>query len=327
MSLKINNKYRKFKRLFIILSISILHFSNSYAQNYKFPDPYSEKIIFNPAYSGLSKYTEINAVFRKGFIYDMYSISYNNYFDKYKSGIGFYAQNTELGKGAVNNLNISGIYNYKLKPNYKSIINTAVQISYIQQSINPDKLTFSNQIDPLTGTVSSNNTEIFQTSTKTYDFSAGSTFLSSGYRTGFSIHHIDKIFSDKNQTILTPELTIYFGKIFTLNLYDGKQKTSITPEIIYQTQNNFHQIIYSVHGIYNIFLTRFFLKHNLNFNTFEAVFTFGFNYKKLRVSYTYQTTFTKYSSLPTDSNLIALRLNIGKGKKIKVKNTIYCLNF
>lgn len=319
--------YFNSKRFFLLLSILLFNFSLLNAQNYNYSDPYSEKTLFNPAYSGLSEISEINLNYSKNFFNNLYSVGYNKFFKSYHSGLGILFFNTRMGKGAINNLNISLIYNYKLNINYKSIINTAIQISYIEESINSEKLIFSNQINPILQTIDSNNYEFFGNIYRTYDFSFGSTYISNKYRTGLAVHHIDKFFNNSAGIIIKPKITVYFGKIFSVYISENSHKLLITPEIIWQTQNNFHQLIYAVHGIYNIFLTRIFIKHNINFNTFESAISIGLNYTKFRFIYTYNISFTKYLSLPTSTNEISLRFNFGKQKKINVKNTIYCLNF
>ncbi len=315
------------KRVFPVLSILTIAFSISKAQNYNFPDIYSEKILVNPAYSGLSDYSEINLNFSVNFFNNLYSASYNQYFENLHSGIGIMAVNNRLGKGSINELNFSFIYSYKIKLNYKSIINTALQIGYFEQSVNSEKLIFSNQIDPVTNIINPNTSEFFNKTFRTYRFSFGTTYISNKYRTGFSIQNIDKLVYNNTDNIITPVYTAYFGKVFSVNLYNQNNKLLLTPEIIWQSQNNFHQLIYAVHGIYNIFLTRFFLKQNLKFNIFESGITIGLNYIKFRFTYTYNIAFTKYISLPFSSNQITLRYNLGKQKKINIKNTIYCSNF
>jgi len=319
--------YSYFKRLFLLLSIFLLNFSALNAQSYNYSDPYSEKILFNPAYSGLSDIPEINLSYSKNFFRDIYSVSYNRFYSDYKSGLGLLISNIRLGNGAINNLNISGIYNYQLKLNYKSKINTAVQIGYTEQSVNSEKLIFSNQINPITQTISPNTSEFFGNIYRTYDFSFGTSYISNRYRAGLSIHHMNVLLLKSAEMYIYPKFTLNFGKIFSVKFTNTKSKLLITPEIIWQTQNNFHQLIYAVHGIYNIFLTRIFVKHNIIFNTFESAVSFGFKHAKFRLIYTYNISFTKYTDIPTTTNEISLRYNFRGRKKINIKNTIFCSDF
>ena len=319
--------YFYFKRLFLLLSIFFLSFSVLKAQSYNYSDPYSEKILLNPAYSGLSEISEINLSYSKNFFHDIYSVSYNRFFSDYKSGLGLLVSNTRLGKGAINKLNISGIYNYQLKINYKSMINTALQIGYTEQSVNSEKLIFSNQINPITQIINTNTDEFFGNIFRTSNISFGTTYISNKYRTGLSILHINALFLKSDEIYIYPRFTLNFGKIFSVNIVNTKYKLLLTPEIIWQSENNFHQLIYAVHGIYNIFLTRIFVKHNINFNTFESSVSFGVKHAKFRLIYTYNISFTKYTDIPTSTNEISLRYNFKERKKINIKNTIYCSEF
>ncbi len=322
-----NKDINYLKRLFFLLSIFFASFFTIKAQNYNFSNLYSEKMMFNPAYSGLSKLSEFTLNYSKNFFSDKYAASFNKYIPKYNTGIGIFAYNNRLGKNAINNYNISIIYSYRVEINHKSLINTALQASYFQQSVNAENLIFSNQINPITQTIQPNTSEFNFQPYKTPDFSFGTAYVSNKYRTGISLHHGDKLFIKTEKKQLKPKLTIHFGKVFSVMFSDKAKKILLTPELIWQTQNNFHQIIYAIHGIYNKFLTRFYLKHNLNFNSFEGIVGIGLRTKKLSISYTYSMTFTKHISMPTSTQGVRLQYSFGKQKKINSQNTIYCLNF
>ncbi|MCF6365092.1 MAG: PorP/SprF family type IX secretion system membrane protein [Bacteroidales bacterium] len=309
------------------MSIFLALFYSVNAQEITFSDPYSEKILFNPAYSGLNECAEINLTYRKTFFNDLYSSSYNQYFKKYNSGIGFIISDFRQGNNAINNLKTDLIYTYKLNIGNKKILNTAIQISYIQQNINTDNLIFNNQIDPVNGVIYETSGETFFKTYKDYDFSIGSTYISDKYRFGLSLHHIDKIFKKNNPGIINTGYTIHIGKVFSVRKRTNQKYFNIfTPEFIYNYQNNSHQIIYGFNIINNIFLTRIFIKHNLLFNSVSSIFTLGLNYKNIRISYTYDMLMTKYISLPTGGNQLSIRYKFKCRKKRNIKNTIFCSN-
>jgi len=315
------------KRFFIILSIFLSLFYSLNAQDITFSDPYSEKILFNPAYSGLNECPEINLTYHKTFINDLYSTSYNQYFNKYNSGIGIVLSNFKQGNGAINNFKSDIIYTYKINIGAKKNLNTAFQASYIQQNINSDNLLFNNQINPVTGIISETSGEIFFQTYRNYDFSIGSSYFSNKYRIGIAVHHIDKIFNINKDAIINPALTIHLGKVFSVKKRSNQKKiNTFTPEFIYNYQNNFNQIIYGFHIINNIFLTRIFIKHNLTFNSISGIFTLGLKYKNIRISYTYDILMTKYITIPTGGNQLSIRYDFNCRKKRNIKNTIFCSN-
>lgn len=315
------------KRIFIFLSMFFFNNHNAISQDFSFSDPYSEKILLNPSYSGLSKCPEIDLNYKMNLFNNLFSFSYNQNLSKHNSGFAFLLYNNRQGKGSINNLSVSGIYSYKININERKLINTALQVSYFQQNINTDKLIFSDQIDPISGLINQVSSESGFRDVKTYDFSVGTSFLSHNYRTGLSVQHIDKFFLKDKNNLLNPAINFNFGKIFSVKKEQYKSQLFIIPEVIYNFQNNFHQIIYAVHIINNIFLTRFYLKHNIKFNTLASIISLGLNYRNVRISYIYEINFARFITIPISYNQISLKYKFNCSEKRKFKNTIYCSDF
>jgi len=315
------------KRVFLFLSIYLSSFYQLLSQDMNFSDPYSNKMIFSPAYSGISNCSEINLTYNKKYISDYYSVSYSTYFNKYKSGIGINVHNGSQGKGSINNFNIDLIYSYKITINRKKIINTAIQATYFQQNINTEELIFNNQINPITEEITTNNSELYFNTYKDINFSVATAYFSTKYRTGIIIKHIDKFFLKSNTEIITPLIRMHFGRIFNIKNTQKSKKISITPEIIYEFQNNFNDISYGFQIVSNIFLTRLFIKHNIEFNTISPVITAGIYLKSIRLSYSYNLSFNKYISYPNSSNQISMQYKFNCAKKRNSKKTIFCPNF
>lgn len=293
------------------------------SQDISFPDPYSDKIIFSPAYSGLSNCSSLNLNYTKKISSDYFSVSFNKYFNKLKTGIGFIATNNLQAKGAINDIKIGFIYSYKITLNQRSLINTALQTTYIQQSISTQNLIFNNQINPLTGNISNNNNELFFASYKGFDFSVASSYISTKYRFGIVAKHIDKILNNNTNYRISPLVKLHFAKTFIKK----NKKTTLAPEIIYIFQDNFNEITYGIHIVNNIFLTRFFIKHNLNLNTISEIITFGINLKKLRLSYSYSISQNKIITLPNSSSQISILYNFNCNEKRNCRKTIFCSKF
>jgi type IX secretion system PorP/SprF family membrane protein len=311
------------KRTLIFLSIFIFRFNEINSQEINYSDPYTEKIIFNPSYSGISNCSEINLSFNKSFIYDLYSLSYNRYFDKYKSGMGFFISELNQAKAAIVNFKTAVIFNYRIQLNYNNLINTALQISYSNQHINTSELIFSNQINPIYGTINPNTNEISFKSYQSIDFSFGISYFTNHIRTGLSVQHIDKFIIPEKNNFNKPNIKINFGKIFSVKKNNLKQ---VTTEIIYENQNNFQQLYVGVHLINNNFLTRFFIKQDIKYHTVSGIISVGTNIRKVRLSYTYSLNLNRYLSLPINSHQLSIKYNFNCSDKRKNKNTINCLN-
>jgi len=137
------------KRIFIFLSILFLINHPVISQDFNFSDPYSEKILLNPSYSGLNECPEIDLNYKMNLYNNLFSVSYSQKISDYNSGIAFLLYNNQQGKGSINNLSVSGIYTYRINISERKLINTAIQASYFQQNINSKNLIFNDQIDPI----------------------------------------------------------------------------------------------------------------------------------------------------------------------------------
>lgn len=315
------------KRVFIFLSIYLLTFYKLIAQDISFSDPYSEKLLFSPAYSGLSKCSKINLTYNKKFSSNYYSSSFNKYFDKYKSGIGLVVSNNSQGNRSISDFYLNIIYSYKIIINRKKIINTAFELSYFQQNINPQQLIFNNQINPVTSNVVANNNELFFEQNNGFDFSSATTFISTKYRIGIVFKHIDKVFLKRNKTNISPAIKVHLARTYKLKESIFLKKATISPEFIYNFQNNYSEITYGIHLVNNIFLTRLFIKHNLRFNTISPIITIGIPLRNITISYSYKSSFNKFISYPNSSNQLSLAYRFNCSRKRNFKKTIFCPNF
>lgn len=297
-----------------------------HAQIRDYPDPYSEKLILNPAYTGLNNCKEITLNYKINNFEHVYSASYNQKLQSARSGIAFLLVNNNQANKIINNFYATGIYAFKIIDTENRILNTAFNISYYQQNINTSGLVFSNQIDPLNGMISPFTSEYEFPTYRSVNFSTGLAYLSTKIRTGFSVLNIESFFFKNSNYQLNPVLNIHFGKIFSV-YSETNNSLLLIPEIIYKNQRNFHQIIYGIHLIYNKILTKVYVKHNLNLESASPSVTLAYDLKKFRISYSYEINIHKYIALPVHQNQINLMFNLDCKEKRKNKNTIYCSNF
>ncbi len=313
--------------MFFVLSIFFILKLNNHAQSLNYSDPFFEKGIFNPALSGISECLEINAGYKMNITHDFMSLSYHQYFDKFKTGAGILIRNLSEGNGGLNTVMGGLTFNHMLNIKTGHKVNFGFRIDYIQIHINNSELIFSNQIDPYTGNVSQSVSETLIPTRRLLDTSFGISYFNKRIRTGVAIHHSDKIFNKHNYFSYSPEISIYFGKIFSVNQNHKISGNYLIPEILYQYGPYFSQIYYGLHIVNNNFLTNVYLKQNLILQSLSGIISLGVNFKKFRISYAYEISFSKYIQLPIGSNQLMLKYNVDCTKKRKNQNTIYCLNF
>lgn len=322
-------KHYLFKRLIISLIMIFLFLHKSFSQDYSYADPYLEKTFLNPAFVGIINCKSLSLNYQKQYVYDFYSASLNLNLQKINSGTSIVFSNFSQAKNTFNNLYISGIYSYHIDISHLSKASAAIQMSYIQENINPDNLIFGDMINTESGTISENTQESLNfIPTKEIDFSAGTSYFSKKYRYGFSISHIQNILKENNIEKYPTKINFHFAKHFFKNSFENNKKLiRFTPEIIYIYQNKFNQVIVGLLFEKNVFFSKFWLKNNLNFNSFTPVITFGIKNRKLRISYTYGITLSKFITLPISTNQISLTYSFDCAKKRNKLNTIYCTNF
>jgi type IX secretion system PorP/SprF family membrane protein len=267
----------------------------------------------------------VNLNYRRNFFSDQVSVSVNNYYDKFKSGLGFIVYNDRQAKGSLNNFSFGAIYSYKVFLNERSFINTALQAGYHQQTVNSGKLIFSDQIDPMSGIVNNASGEISFLPYNNYDFSFGTVFITNKIRAGVSAIHIDKLFRNDDQ--IKAGFNFHFGKVFSVFEFSDDRDYYLIPEVIYKISGSVHQLIYSVHLNSENFISRIYVKHNLGLNLFSTAIAVGYDYRNIRISYTYEINLTKYLAVPVSSNQLTLKYRMFCKEKRNNKNTIYCSNF
>ncbi len=315
------------KRMILFLSIFFSQILYLFAQSINYSDPLFEKLLYNSSLSGISECPEFQLGYKKSYSYDFMTFSYNQYFEKYKTGGGLLFQNLSEANGVIHTISGGIIINHKIQISERKLVNTGFRVDYFQKSINASTLIFSQQIDPYTGAVTSNHNENFNVSYKMIDITGGISYFDKKIRAGIAFNHIDKLFNKKYGSILYPEIAFNFGKIFSVTKNARKTDSYLIPEILYQYRYGTHQIAYGLHLINNTFLTNIYLKQNILLQTLSGVFSFGINFKKFRISYAYELSISRYANIPTSSNQVMVRYQPECFKKRKNQNTIYCINF
>lgn len=315
------------KRFILFLSI-ILTYNASFAQDYKYADLYTENIFLNPSYISADNYSTLKLNYQNQYIYNFYSTSIKYFSRKYNSAIALLGSNLVQGKQAFSDLNISAIYSYRINVDNNKILNTALQVSYLQQNINSANFIYPDMINIYTGTIEASTEISTFEPRKAVDFSFGISYISKKYRLGVSAFHLQDLYTENQTLTYSPKINFHFARLISQKSFDNNKKLSrFTPELIYVYQRNFEQIIIGFTFEKNVFLARFWLKNNLNFNQISPVFTLGLNLEKVRISYTYNISVSKHFSLPVNTNQISLAYILSCREKRNNKNTIYCTNF
>ena len=93
-----------------------------------------------------------------GSIYSTYSISYDQYISKIKSGIGFVLLTDNAGDGTLRTTGLTGFYSYRLKMNKDTYIKGGIEAGFVNLGLDLSKLQFGDAIDPALGPISPGGT-------------------------------------------------------------------------------------------------------------------------------------------------------------------------
>ncbi len=222
---------------------------------------YNAPLELNPAFAGNS-YAPIFAInYRNQWpavsnVYETYSVSYDQYIDRFKSGIGFNLLTDDAGQGALKTFKLSGFYSYKLVIQDDLLLKIGLEASAIQSRLNWDLFSFPDQINPEFGAISPGGTPYpsFENrpdnlSKTFFDLSSGVLLYSPLFYAGMSFKHVtspDDSFLNGGNTFAGLPFRFSMHGGFQINLDERRNKRDegsfITPNVLFVKQADFWQL-------------------------------------------------------------------------------------
>ncbi len=226
-----------------------------------------------------------------------FAASYDEHFDKIHGGIGVQFWGDRAGEGGIINMyNASFMYSFKVKVSKKFNLRLALQASYQNKSIDFNKLTFGDMIDPRYGFVYSTNEQIgnWINAINTVDFSAGILGYTKHLYFGFAAKHIATLSLSPNYTPYSflegnadgnfydmLKLTAHVGANFDLKRKSKKETSfgdiSISPNFIYEHQLGFNYFNEGLYFNFYPFTIGLWCRHGLTYNYTHEVPTVDAN--------------------------------------------------
>ncbi len=281
----------------------------SFAQDPEFSQFYANPLYLNPAMTGITICPRAVGNYRNqwpgiGKAFNTYSFSYDQYVDALHGGLGLLVTADRAGGGNLNTTTISLMYAYKFNLTSHLQASGAVKAGYYQRRLVWENLRFEDMIDPQNGfTLPTAEKQPDNLSVGVPDFSAG-VFL--GYDDlvygGIAVDHLSqpKIgFYNDNSTILPMKFTVHAGSVISLRTNgsaDEDREFSISPNILYQQQFQFHQLNVGLYLTIDPFVGGLWFRHNFE-NPDAIIPMIGVHYKNLRVGYSYDYTVSKLKSV------------------------------
>ena len=295
---------------FIITLITLISFmQNTYSQDPEFSQFYANPLYLNPALAGATICPRAIGNFRDqwpsiGGAYVTYNASYDQYVNFLHGGVGLLVTSDMAGSSTLTTTSISLIYAYKFNITSHLFASTALQAGYYQRHLSWDKLTFEDMIDPQGGnTLPTAEKPPDNNTVGVPDFSAG---VVVGYDEllygGVSVDHLSQPksgFYTDNVSRLYMKYTVHAGS--TINLREGgssgdEREFSISLNILYQQQFNFHQVNLGIYLTVDPFIGGLWIRHNFE-NADALIPLLGVHFKNLRFGYSYDITLSKLRSV------------------------------
>ena len=318
-------------RRLLAICILITSVSDVSAQDPTFTQFYANPLYLNPAFAGSHGCPRFAVNYRNEWPslsgnYVTYSASYDQYFKNISGGFGVLALHDQQGQGTINTTMLGLIYSYHLKVTRKFSMMFGARASWFQKSLDWDKLTFGDMIDPRRGFIYSTGDVPRGGSRGFFDASAGVVGYSKTFFFGFAAHHLNT--PNESMIVGNSPLPMRFTGHMGAEIQLGRRSkysngTSIMPNIIYQYQNGFQELNVGTYIKYGSFNVGAWYRNRDAF-----IMTIGVNTGKFKLGYSYDVTVSKLNNgVSGGSHEISLGLNLScKSKPISFK-TISCPSF
>jgi len=320
------------KAFLIITFVLLAHKSN--AQDPTFTQFYANPIYLNPAFAGSHGCPRFGLNYRNQWPslsgnYVTYSASYDQYIKNISGGIGIIASHDQQGKGTIMTSMIGLVYSYHVKVTRKFSLMFGVQASYYSKSLDFEKLTFNDMIDPKKGFIYDTKDIIGNSQRNFFDASAGFVGYSKKLFFGVAGHHLNRpnesLIDGVNNTSKLPlRLTGHIGTEISVGKKSRFESgTSILPNIIYQYQNGFQEINFGAYIKYNNFTAGAWYRNNDAF-----ILLVGLNTGVFKIGYSYDLTTSRLNNgVSGGSHEISLGLNLNCKSKGTTFKTLNCPTF
>lgn len=320
--------------------LSILSFGGLYAQDPIFSQFYANPLYLNPAMAGSNICPRAILNYRNQWpsisgTYVTYNASYDQYMDKISGGVGLLLTNDRAGEGALTTTMVSGMYSYRLTINRNLYLNAGFQATFLQRRIDWDKLTFPDQIDPKYGFVNLTLERPPDNLSRSFaDFSAGILFGDNeNFFLGFAAHHLtqpnDGFYTDVSSKLYM-KLTAHGGTIINLApRRSGRRKLedpTLSPNILYQKQQEFHQLNYGLYFNRYPFVGGLWFRQNFE-NPDAFIMLVGFEQSAFKIGYSYDLTVSKLTNITGGAHEVSITLHFKCPPKKRRIKAINCPTF
>ncbi len=300
------------------------------AQDPEFTQFYAAPLYLNPAFAGTARCPRIALNYRNQWpalsgTFVTQQFSYDQHIPSIYGGLGLMVTNDQAGEATLKTTTINLIYSYQLQVNRKFSVRFGMQAGYFQRSLDWNKLTFGDMIDPRRGFVYQTKDVPRGGTVGNVDFAAGILGFSEQFYFGFAAHHL----TQPNESVIignSPipmKFTGHAGAIIPIS--KSKYSTNdakISPNILFRSQGTFNQLNI---GMY---MSKSGIVGGVWYRNRDAfIVLVGINTTHFKFGYSYDLTLSKLGTGSGGSHELSMGFNFNCKPKKRTFRTISCPSF
>ena len=323
------------KSLFIRYTLTIftivISINETQAQDPEFTQFYANPIYLNPAFAGTHICPRVNMNYRNQWpgisgTFVTYSASFDQHSESLHGGLGLLVVNDQAAN-SLKSTRVSGMYSYQIKVTRKFSVRMGMEATFWQKTLDWNKLTFGDMIDPRRGFVYQTGDIPRGGSRGGLDFSAGILGFSEVFYFGFAAHHLTQPAESliKENSPLPMKLTAHAGAMIPLAGAASKyveDDAMISPNILYRRQEKFQQLNMGIYVKKGPLVGGVWYR---NKDAFIALI--GLQSDIVKIGYSYDVTISKLANATAGSHEISFQMNFNCRPKRKTFRTISCPSF
>lgn len=315
--------------LLLVIAIGGVNIKNVRAQDPLFSQFYAAPIYLNPALAGVSYGPRIGINYRNQWpalnrAYQTYALSYDQFFSYLNSGFGATLLTDKAGDGILTTNKVNLVYSYQLQLSSKWKTRLGMEFALVQSRLDWDKLLFSDQIDPVEGSISPGGTPFPTTEIPPEDFDIfyvdmGTGFIvySDNIYIGAGFKHLNRpstSFLNINENTsggLPIQWMAHAGAEWSLwksNKTIGE--AFISPGILFVRQGPFNQLLVGSYAQVNIAKFGIWYRHTSD-NPDAAIFALGVESGVFEITYSYDLTISGLGPRSGGSHEVSIGIKLG----------------
>lgn len=295
-----------------VLTVTVIGISSLslFAQDPVFSQFYMSPMQLNPALTGITYNPRISLNYRNQWpnmpnAYVTYSAAFDQYIEKWNSGLGVSVVSDIQGDGIYRSTGVTGAYAYNLAMTDKLYMRAGLSAAFVNSRIDWNKLVFLDQLNPLYGAVDASGTPNTSqqirpsaASVNYADVGMGLLMFSEQFYGGFSLNHVNapnvSLLGDRNSRGIIPlRFSAHFGGEFFINPHNKVgRRPFISPNVLFTHQGNFNQVNVGAYAGLGQVSGGLWFRHAFG-NADAMIFNVGYRKGVIKAGYSYDLTLSR----------------------------------